>query len=162
MAFINIIVAADRNDAIGKNGTLPWHLSSDLKRFKRMTYGEIVVMGRKTFESIGHPLPGRRNIVLSRTMQPTEGVEIVRSKEELLREFCTDDLWIIGGAELYKTFMPIADCIYLTRVETKVEGADTFCPPFDPKSFTLILSVLFKKRVHDDFDHTYEVYKRKY
>ena|SRR3569623_1741689 len=123
------IVGMASNRVIGKDGTLPWHLPEDLKFFKKTTMGHPILMGRKTFESIGRPLPGRRNIVLSRTMPPREGVEVIHSVEELS---CAEGetVFLIGGAQLFETLLPQCDGMYLTWIEHPYEG-DTFFPPFE-------------------------------
>lgn len=130
--FISLVVAMARNRVIGRNNTLPWRLSEDLKRFKATTLGKPILMGRKTFESIGKPLPGRRNIVLTRDPAwRAEGVDVVLSVEEALaltRE--SPELAVIGGAEIYRLTMPYAARIYLTRVEADVQG-DTLFPELD-------------------------------
>ena len=121
-----------RNRVIGRNNALPWRLSEDLKRFKATTLGKPILMGRKTFESIGKPLPGRRNIVLTRDPGwRAEGVDVVRSVEEALRlTRDSAELAVIGGAEIYRLTIPHADRIYLTRVEADVAG-DTLFPELD-------------------------------
>lgn len=129
---ISLVVAMARNRVIGRNNTLPWRLSEDLKRFKATTLGKPILMGRKTFESIGKPLPGRRNIVLTRDPAwRAEGADVVRSVERALvlaRE--SPELAVIGGAEIYRLTMPFATRIYLTRVEADVPG-DTLFPELD-------------------------------
>lgn len=126
-----IIAAMNTRRVIGRNGTMPWHLPEDLGRFKSVTMGGTVVMGRKTFASIGHPLPGRRNIILSRTMQSAEGAEIVRGLEEALAAAAGDDsVFIIGGAELYRDALERADELQLTIVDDPADG-DTFFPPYE-------------------------------
>ena len=125
------IVAMDRNRAIGKGGTLPWHFPEDLKFFKETTSGGTILMGRKTFDSIGKPLPKRRNLVLSRSMEPREGVEIIRSLEELGSLFQPEDqVFVIGGAEVFKMLLPGLDALYVTHVDGDYEG-DAFMPPFE-------------------------------
>ncbi|MEM7436737.1 MAG: dihydrofolate reductase [Myxococcota bacterium] len=129
-AGLALIVAVSRNGVIGKDGTLPWRFPEDLRHFKRTTLGHAVIMGRKTFESIGRPLPSRRNIVLSRDASAAfEGCETATSLDEaiaLARE--TDDLpFVIGGASLYEEALPLATEIYLTRIDQDIEG-DTFFP----------------------------------
>jgi len=123
------IVAMSSNRVIGKDGTLPWHLPEDLKFFKKTTLGHPILMGRKTFDSIGRPLPGRRNIVLSRTMQPREGVEVIRDLSELR---CENDeqVFLIGGAQLFESFLPQCAGMYLTYIEKAYEG-DVHFPPFE-------------------------------
>ena len=130
--FLSLVVAMARNRVIGRNNALPWRLSEDLKRFKATTLGKPILMGRKTFESIGKPLPGRRNIVLTRNPGwRAEGVDVVRSVEEALQlTRASPELAVIGGAEIYRLTIPHADRIYLTRVEADVDG-DTLFPELD-------------------------------
>lgn len=131
---LSLIVAVGTSGVIGNEGGLPWRLPSDLAHFKKTTMGHSVVMGRKTFDSIGKPLPGRRNLVLSRsTAQFPSGVEGVRSPEEVL-ELCAGDeeVFVIGGAEIYRHFIDRADRIFLTEVQGDFPG-DTFFDPLDPE-----------------------------
>lgn len=125
------IVAMSSNRVIGRNGTLPWHFPEDLKFFKRTTLGHPILMGRTTFESIGRPLPGRQNIVLSRTLAPREGVTVIRTLEEL-PQACpeADTVFVIGGAQVYAELLPKCDGLYLTWIEQPYEG-DTFLPAFE-------------------------------
>lgn len=124
------IVAMSENRVIGNAGAIPWHLPEDFKFFKATTMGHAIVMGRKTYESIGKPLPGRENIILSRTMTETPGVTIVRSPEELLSLPNTADFFVIGGAEIYKLLLPYCTELFVTKVPRIVEG-DTFFPSFE-------------------------------
>lgn len=126
--MINIIVAYDRNLAIGKDNTLVWKQSADLKRFKELTTGFPVVMGRKTFESIGRPLPNRRNIVITRQDIKIDGVEIINSIEDIKN--IKEDIFIIGGGEIYKSCLILADKIYATEIDCEIE-ADTWFPNID-------------------------------
>lgn len=130
-----LIAALDRNGAIGKGNALPWHLPEDLKRFKRLTLGKPVLMGRKTAESLARALPGRRNLVLTRSGRvPFEGMQAVASIEEALQAVGDEGaqaLCVIGGAEIYALTLPIADALHLTHVDTVVVDADTFFPAFD-------------------------------
>ena len=134
---ITIVVARAKNGVIGNNGTLPWHLPDDLKRFKKITVGKPIVMGRKTFESIGRPLPGRHNIVLTRQAGWTaDGVTVVPNLAEAVAAAGLDPrirghIMIIGGAEIYALALPIATRVELTEVDAEPDG-DTFLPPFDP------------------------------
>lgn len=132
MRSVSIIVAADEHGGIGRDGGLPWHLPEDLKRFKALTMGKPIVMGRKTWDSIGRPLPGRRSLVVSR--QPgfaLAGVEVFESLEAALRAAAdAPETCVIGGAEIYRQALQYADVIHLTRVHASVE-ADTFFPPLD-------------------------------
>lgn len=139
--IIALIVAAAENGVIGKDNKLPWHLPDDLKRFKELTKGHVIIMGRKTYESIGKPLPDRRNIVLSSTMKPAEGIEISSDLDALLSTLETslpedEEVFIIGGSDLFNQwledrFVPIvAARVYLTRVHADIEG-DAVFPDLD-------------------------------
>jgi dihydrofolate reductase len=129
---VSLIVAMAQNGVIGRGSTLPWHLPEDLKRFKATTMGKPMLMGRKTFESIGRALPGRLNLVLTRDLHwSAPGVSVVHSLEEALtRADAAEELMVIGGAEIYQLAMPFARRIYLTHVQADVAG-DTFFPAFD-------------------------------
>ena len=130
--MISLIVAASTNNVIGASGDLPWRLSADLKRFKELTMGKPIVMGRKTYDSIGRPLPGRQNIVVTRQADyRPEGCTVVTSTEDALAAAGdAPEVMIIGGGHIYQAFMPMADRIYLTRVHAEIEG-DTFLPGID-------------------------------
>ena len=130
---MSLIVAADERGGIGRDGRLPWHLPEDLKRFKALTMGKPIVMGRRTWDSIGRPLPGRRSIVISRSPRlRIEGATVAGSLEEAVRAAGeVPEVCVIGGAEIYRLAMPRADSIHLTRVHATVD-ADTFLPPLDP------------------------------
>lgn len=119
------------NRVIGKAGTLPWRLPEDLRFFKQTTLGHPILMGRRTFDSLGKPLPGRRNIVLSRTMPEREGVEVIRSLDELPGlGIVAEKVFVIGGAQLFEELLPRCAGMYLTWVEHPYEG-DTWLPPFE-------------------------------
>jgi dihydrofolate reductase len=128
LAPLALIVAVARNGVIGRDGTLPWHLPEDLKHFKRTTNGHAIIMGRKTHESIGRPLPGRRNVVVTRGGARFEGCETASSLEEaiaLARQ--TDDCpFVIGGASLYQRALPLATEVYLTEIDEDIEGDTRF------------------------------------
>ena len=130
-----LVAALDRENAIGKGNSLPWHLPDDLKRFKALTVGKPLVMGRKTAESLGRALPGRRNLVLTRSGKvPFDGMEAVASLDvalEIARGDGVDALCVIGGGEIYALCLPRATRMHLTHVDTLVEGADAFFPRFD-------------------------------
>jgi dihydrofolate reductase len=128
---VSLIVAVARNGVIGRDGGLPWRLSSDLKRFKRITMGKPVIMGRKTWESLPlKPLPGRLNIVVTRQRDfRAEGAEIVATPEVALAIACRqspEEVFVIGGGELFHHFLPMADRLYLTEVDIDAEGDATF------------------------------------
>ncbi|MFM5362404.1 type 3 dihydrofolate reductase [Aeromonas veronii] len=131
---ISMIAAMAHDRVIGKDNQMPWHLPADLAHFKRVTLGKPVLMGRKTFESIGRPLPGRRNLVISRNPDyQAEGIEVVGSVEAalaLLAGSSVEELMVIGGGHLYAEMLPSANCLYLTRIDLAVEG-DTRFPAFD-------------------------------
>jgi dihydrofolate reductase len=130
---ISIIVAVAENGAIGSNNRLPWHLPDDLKRFKALSLGKPVVMGRRTFDSIGRPLPGRTNIVVSRDAgRAIEGALVVHSLDQALAAAGdVPEIVVIGGAEIFRQVLPRTDTIHLTRVWARVDG-DVFFPALDP------------------------------
>jgi dihydrofolate reductase len=130
-APLALVVALAKNRGIGLRGRLPWHLPEDLRRFKALTWGHALIMGRKTHESIGRPLPGRRNIVVTRSGAAFPGCETARSLDEALALARQSDVMpmLIGGAELYAQALPLATHLFLTRVERDVE-ADVFFPDF--------------------------------
>ena len=132
MSIVTIVVARAENGGIGKDGGLPWHLPDDLKRFKALTMGTAMVMGRKTFDSLGRLLPGRQHIVLTRDANwVREGVDVAKDVPTALRLARESRISVIGGAEIIAMFLPVADRIELTEVHAEVEG-DTRLPAFDP------------------------------
>ncbi|GEP08381.1 dihydrofolate reductase [Methylobacterium gnaphalii] len=132
---ISLVVAVARNGVIGRDNGLIWHLSSDLKRFKALTMGKPMLMGRKTFEAIGRPLPGRRSLVLTRDRSfRAEGAEVVHDWDESLTVARAEELMVVGGGEIYALSLPHADRIHLTEVDTAPEG-DAHFPPFDRSAF---------------------------
>ena len=134
MTKISIIVAVAHDGAIGRNGDLAFHISEDLRRFKRITMGKPIIMGRKTFESFPNgALPGRRNIVITRQADYcAPGVECASSLEDAVAMVAdADEAMVIGGGEIYRLAMPIAETLYITDIDADVAGADTFFPPID-------------------------------
>ncbi len=133
-----IVVAVAKNNVIGRDGRLPWHLPSDLQHFKETTMGFPLIMGRKTFESIGRPLPGRDNIVLTRDRSlKIPGCIVVHNLEDAIAH-CTDEkLFIIGGAEIFNAALPMTDTIIVTALEREVEG-DVYFDPIDADLFDLV------------------------
>ena len=130
---ITLIVAMDRRRAIGKDGAMPWHLSAELRHFKAETMGKSLLMGRKTHVVIGRPLPGRRNIVISRNPDyPAPGCELAGSLEEAIEKAQSEEIMVIGGAQIYALALPLASRMLITRVATRIVGADAFFPEFDP------------------------------
>jgi dihydrofolate reductase len=136
---VTLIVAVSDNGVIGRDNALPWHLPEDLKRFKRITMGKPVVMGRKTFESIGKPLPGRLNIVVTRDAHyRREGVTVVHGVDDALRAAgAAEQIMIIGGSDLFRLFLPRATRVHLTRVHAEVAG-DVFWPALDEKEWSVV------------------------
>ncbi|PEZ08067.1 dihydrofolate reductase [Bacillus sp. AFS018417] len=128
--MISLLVAMDKNRLIGKDNQLPWHLPADLAYFKKVTMGHPIIMGRKTFESIGRPLLGRTNIILTRNKNyEMEGCEVIHSIDDVQKmdEQMNEEIFVIGGAEIFKEVLPFADRLYITKIEEVFEG-DTFFP----------------------------------
>ncbi|MEO7916897.1 MAG: dihydrofolate reductase [Dokdonella sp.] len=151
MKKVSIIVAVDRAGAIGRANALPWHLPDDLKRFKALTLGHPVLMGRKTAEAIGRALPGRRNLVLTRSDNaPFAGQEPVAGIDAALSQV-DEDIAIIGGGEIYAQALPYATRIHLTRVDTIVDDADTWFAPLDP----MVWEEVGRKAHLSDANHVY-------
>ncbi|MGX2028634.1 MULTISPECIES: dihydrofolate reductase [Methylocaldum] len=135
---ISLIVAMGENRVIGVDNRMPWHLSADLKRFKQITMGKPLVMGRRTHESIGRPLPGRKNIVLtSDRAYVAPGCVVVHTLRDALGEADADEVMVIGGSSLYETLLPKADRLYLTLIHREFVG-DTFFPEFEWKEWSEI------------------------
>jgi dihydrofolate reductase len=135
LTIITLVVARAENGVIGKDGGLPWHLPADLKRFKRLTMGTPMIMGRRTFESLPGLLPGRRHIVLTRDADwRAAGAETARTPEGALALAGGDRVSVIGGAEIFALFAPLADAVELTEVHDEAEG-DTVLSPFDPAAW---------------------------
>ena len=135
--IVTFVVAAAANNAIGKDNQLLWHLPTDLKHFKTITSGHTIIMGRKTFDSMGKPLPNRRNIVITRNQDlKIDGATVTQSLDQAL-ELCNDEaeVFVIGGAEIYKAALDRTDKIYLTRVHKSFEG-DAYFPDLDPEKWT--------------------------
>lgn len=143
--ILALIAAVARNRTIGRAGTLPWHIPEDLRRFKQITTGHTVIMGRRTWESLGRPLPRRRNVVL--TTRPIPGVECAGTLEDLLSAVASDPkVFVIGGAALYAALLERADELYLTLIHRDVDG-DTFFPPYEH-----LLTTRFRETSREDHD----------
>lgn len=161
--LISLVVAAASNNAIGKDGKLPWHLPNDMKFFKNVTWGMPVLMGRKTFEALGKVLPGRKNIVL--TKQPgweAEGAVAVKTIKDALfvaKQADAQELMVIGGGEIYRSIIEKANRIYLTRVEAEPE-ADTFFPVLNPKEWHLMSRKDYKADEKNEYDYSFQVWER--
>lgn len=166
---IVIIVAVSQNGIIGRDGDMPWKLSTDLKRFKALSMGKPLIMGRKTFESVGSkPLPGRPHIIISRSQRfDMPGVETVSSLEEALdrgKEIAADlgvtEVCIVGGGEIYRQALGLADELHVTHVETVVEG-DTAFPPINPNEFALTEETSVPAGEKDNYPTRYAIYRRR-
>ena len=165
---ISLIVALSQNHVIGRNNNLPWYLPNDLKYFKQVTMGLPIIMGRKTFESIGKPLPGRTNIVITRNAQwNADGVRVVASIEEgiKLAEAISeidgrDELMVIGGDQIYRLALPLVDRLYLTEVHAHVEG-DAYFPEFDRSRWDEIAREDYQASEPNPYDYSFVVYDRR-
>lgn len=159
--MISVIVAVAQNGTIGDNNTLLWHIPEDMRRFRTLTTGHPVVMGRKTYDSLGRPLPKRHNVVISRQPLTIEGCTVVHSLEEALALFSPEEeIFIIGGAQIYAEAMAIADKFYLTVVEQSFEG-DTSFPTWDRTAWELIESDHFAPTEERPIGFRFETYLRK-
>lgn len=151
--MLNLIVAVAHNNVIGMAGKMPWHLPAELAYFKRITMGHPIVMGRKTFDSIGRPLPGRRNIVVTANQAwRHEGVEVAGSIETALSMIEDSSAFVIGGATLYAAALPVANRVYLTAIDATVEG-DTFFPELAPEKWREVS----RERREQDEKNAYDV-----
>lgn len=160
---LTIIAAASENDAIGKHNKLIWHISDDLKRFKNLTSGHHVIMGRKTFESFPKPLPNRTHVVITRNLnyQVPEGVILVNTLEDAIKACFNDPQpFVIGGGEIYKQAILVADKIELTRVHESFT-ADTFFPKIDSSIWKETTNIFHKKNDKNEFDFSFLTYERK-
>lgn len=159
--MISIIAAVAENGVIGGKNSLLWHIREDLQHFKALTTGHPVVMGRKTFESLGRPLPARRNIVVSRQQLAIAGCETVHSLDEALALFGPDEeIFIIGGAQIYAEALPLADRLHLTRIEHSYEG-DTRFPDWNPAEWRLAASESFPCGAGYPYPFAFETWERR-
>lgn len=161
--ILSAIVAVAENNAIGKNNQLPWHLPEDLKFFKRTTLGKPVLMGRKTFESLGKPLPGRLNIVLSRQkdLKLPEGVLLFDNIDDAIEQLQDQqEVFIIGGGKIFEETLKVTDRLYLTQIKTVVTDADAFFPHIDHAHWKLAWE---EKHIADEkhkYDYTFQRWER--
>lgn len=162
---INAIVATDRKGTIGKAGEIPWYLPADLKYFKRTTIGHPVIMGRKTFDSIGRPLPRRTNIVMTRDpFFIATGIEVVHSVKEALSHSAiseAEEVFIIGGGEIYRITLGITDRVFLTVVDTQIEDGDAFFPALDSEKWELISEDKHLADEKNEFDFTFQIWEKR-
>lgn len=158
--MVSVIVAVAENGVIGDKNTLLWHISEDLRNFKRVTSGHPVIMGRKTFDSLGRPLPNRTNVVITRQNLEIEGCKVVHSLEEALSLFSPEEeVFVIGGAQIYAEALPLADRFYLTRVHHAYEG-DTSFPKWNESEWSLVESERFERGEKYEYPFTIEIYER--
>ncbi|MCW9015247.1 MAG: type 3 dihydrofolate reductase [Gammaproteobacteria bacterium] len=159
--MISLIAAMDKNRLIGINNGLPWHLPADFKHFKAVTMGKPVVMGRKTFESIGKPLPGRTNVVVSRSDLEADGVIVVDSIDNALQAVSdAEEVMIIGGASFYSQMIDRADRLYLTHVDAECEG-DAWFPKIDADKWQVTTEESYLADEHNNYNFKILLYERK-
>ena len=161
---ISMVMAMDNNCLIGKDGGMPWHISSDLKYFKRITMGKPLIMGRKTFDSLGRPLPGRPNIVVTRNKEwAVENVEVASGLEEafeLAKKHGVNEAMVIGGASLCELAMPYTDRLYLTIIDHEFEGGDTWLQSYRADDWHEVLSEQHDETEQGGYRFTYYILER--
>lgn len=161
--MISFVVAMDKNRVIGKDNDLPWHLPEDLKFFKRVTMGHPIVMGRKTHESIGRVLPGRENIIVTRDKHYlSDGCTVLHSINEVkgLERENGEEIFVIGGAEIFKELFPMADRLYITHIDEEFEG-DTYFPLFSENDWELVSNERGIKDEKNPYIYSFKVYDKK-
>lgn len=159
---IGLIAALSRNQVIGRNNELPWYLPADLQRFKRTTLGKPIIMGRKTYESIGRPLPGRQNIVISRNPGfRAEGVTVVNGLDAAI-DAAGDapEVMVIGGANIYYQFLPRADRLFFTLVHTRIEDGDAFFPAYNRRDWRLVVEEHHPADQENPFPYSFMTWQR--
>ncbi|PLT34952.1 dihydrofolate reductase [Bacillus sp. V5-8f] len=161
--MISLLVAMDENRVIGKDNKLPWHLPADLQYFKNVTMGHPIVMGRKTFESIGRILPGRENVIVTRNIEfRPEGVSVLNSIDEVIKlaESTVEEIFVIGGAEIFKEILPVADRLYITEIHHVFAG-DTFFPEINEAEWEQLSFNRGKIDEKNRYPHDFIVLQRK-
>jgi dihydrofolate reductase len=162
--ILSLIVATDENNVIGKDNKLPWHLPNDLKYFKNQTWAMPILMGRKTFESIGKPLPGRKSIVITRSNDwKYDGVEVVHSVDDAIakaKEYGVKEIFVIGGAEIFNTAFSQANRVYLTRIHHGFDG-DVYFPELSANDWNLVQKRFCDADEKNRYSHTFQVWERK-
>ena len=158
---LSVIVAMERNRVIGRDGSLPWHLPADLRRFRAITTGHPIVMGRRTHESIGRALPQRRNIVISRNANcAAEGCEVYASLDQALDELGSqDEIFVIGGVAMYSEALPLATRLYVTEIDADIPG-DTYFPPFDKSLWREVSREPHPRDADNAYDYAFVVLER--
>ncbi len=162
---IALVAAVAENGAIGAKGTLPWKISSDMKLFKSLTMGHVVLMGRRTFESIGKALPGRDNVVISTTWKGDEAdnirvFESIEAAIEALKKEGRKKIMVIGGGKIYQQTMPHAQTLYITRVKTEISDADTFFSEIDKSIWKMVTKNNLPKGDKDEYFIEFQIFKK--
>ncbi len=161
--MISLIAAIGKNNELGKNNTLVWNMPTDLKYFRETTSGHPVIMGRKTFESVGRPMPNRRNIIITRDLNyKKDGIEVVHSLKEALDivPHKNEEIFIIGGEAIFKESMSLADRLYITHINATDKDANVFFPEIIPIVWNEVSREEHKKDSENPFDYTFSVYER--
>ncbi|ASG67360.1 dihydrofolate reductase [Francisella halioticida] len=163
--MISLIVAYDKNLGIGKENSLAWKLSEDLKNFKKITENNYIAMGRKTFESIGHPLPNRKNIILTRDKKYKQDKCLIINNTQDILNFAKSkphyEIFIIGGAQIYKEFLEHATRLYITEVDTRMNALDAFFPQWNKSKYKRIGYKEYEKDDKNEFNFTFSVFEKK-
>lgn len=158
--MISLIWAMDEQRLIGADNQMPWHLPADMTWFRKHTLGKSVLMGRKTFDSIGKPLPKRRNIILSRqTNLDIQGCDVIHHLDEIIPQFEDDELMVMGGSEIYTLAFPLAQRLYCTNIQHTFHG-DAWFPPLDLTSWRLIHQEQHQADEKNTYDYRFEIYER--
>lgn len=159
--MISLIVAYDKNKCIGNNNTIPWRLKGDMKRVKSLTTNQTILMGRKTYESIGRPLPNRVNRILtSNSNYSAEGVELFTNIDDALKNITTEKLFIFGGSKVYEQLIDKCTEIYITEVEANIKG-DSYFPDFNKNEWSLVSEESFKSDADNEYDYKFLYYRKK-
>ena len=161
--ILSLVVATDENNTIGKDNKLPWHLPNDLRYFKNLTWGMPILMGRKTFESVGKALPGRKSIVITRDNNWThKGVEVVHTVEEAIQKagnYDVQEIFVIGGAQIFNTTIEKAQKIYLTRIHHRFEG-DVFFPELPEGQWQLMQNKFCHADEKNPWSHSFQIWEK--
>ncbi|AIF43619.1 dihydrofolate reductase [Virgibacillus sp. SK37] len=161
--MISLLVAMDKNHVIGHNNGMPWHLPKDLRFFKEKTTGQTIIMGRKTFDSMGGSLPNRKNVVISRNKKLKNEVEVIHDLEtvkEWNRQHPEQEFFVIGGGNIFKQALPFADRMYITWIDEEFEG-DTYFPTFSDEEWNLTSKTKGEKNETNPYDYYFLQYDRK-
>lgn len=161
--MISLLVALDKNRLIGRNNDLPWRLPADLAYFKRVTMGHTIIMGRKTYDSIGKPLPGRHNVIMTRNKDfHVEGCTVIHTVDDILamKESSNEELFVIGGAEIFEMVLPFTDRLYLTEIDEEFEG-DTYFPTINEEEWQIVSKEKGIKDEKNPYDYFFVVYEKK-